>query len=166
MSPVLPLTHARLPRDFKPTLPERCVNCLAPEPRRSVTIWAMKAHFFPWLIPLAILYSEIVRVTFPACSTCVWRIRLRRMLSIAVKLAVVVVAAVLVFRGVRHWVNPFRYSAVFLAPFLALIPFYILEEMLPPAVSVRLHKETLIYGFREPDFAAEFRSLNQHGLGE
>ena len=157
---------ATLPKDHAPAFPDRCVACCEPTPARSVTIWTMTTSGWVVLLPIVLLFSKATRVRFPACSRCAWRIRLRRLFSIPLTYATVGIAVYCSYRWFESWLKIFRRLAAAGAGLLAFVPWAALEVFLPPAVAVTLEGDTLKYEFREIEFSAEFRQMNQAALIE
>jgi hypothetical protein len=157
---------AVLPKDFRPAFPEKCVRCAAPKPAGRVTLWTMSTSWWAWILPIVMLFSKLTRVTFPACRGCAWRIRFRRLFSVALTLALMVAALGLVYPWTQGWPKLFRRLTVGGAALVALIPWAFWEVWFPPAVTLTLESETIRYDFREIEFAAEFRLLNRAALLE
>lgn len=159
-------SFAHLPKGFQPAMPDKCVGCLAPKPDGRVTIWTMSSNWLALLTPVAMVFSRATRVRFPACAPCAWRIRLRRLASFGISIALMLGAGYLVIRMTPTWPKLLRRLAAIAAAFAAFIPFLLLEQRVPHAIELTLDGEVLEYEFREIEFAAEFRMMNRDALRE
>ena len=151
---------ARLPLGTKPLFPRRCIRCFQAEPDRSVTLWVTRTSLWAWIIPLALVFSKVTRVTVPACRGCAWKVRWRRMAGVAVTIALVVAAFGAVYAAGKTWPRLLRRLAAAGAAIVSFVPLVLLEERFPPPLALSIEGDYLRYDFDLLEFAFEFRELN------
>lgn len=152
--------YAWLPRNVPPRFPDRCIRCFEPRPDRHVTLWVTSSPMLAWVVPIALLFSKVTRVRMPACRRCAWKMRFRRMGSVAAMLALVTLAFGLVHALGKDWHRLLRRLGSAVAAIAFLIPFWLLEMRFPPPLILTIEEERLKYEFDLFEFAYEFRELN------
>src|SRR5579863_3039492 len=126
----------RLPRHQPPLFPPECIGCGEEEPRHSVTLWAWSVSLWAALTLLAALWSKTAKATAPCCARCGWRLRLRRLVSVAYFAAAVAVAVY----GQGHWLPkmPRLFSRLIAMAGcgLLLVPWAIVASQIPAALTL------------------------------
>jgi len=151
----------RLPRHQTPIFPARCIGCGTEDPPSSVTLWTWSLSWWAVLTLLAVLWSKTAKATAPACSPCAWRLRFRRMGSVAYFAAVVAVGVY----GATHAPQKLPRLLIRLITVAAcavlMIPYAVLETNFPPSLSIDVDRDQVTYEFRDPVIALEFSELNR-----
>ncbi|HEV3029661.1 MAG TPA: hypothetical protein VG457_18935 [Planctomycetota bacterium] len=156
----------RLPKHQTPIFPALCVGCGADNPAHSVTLWTWSLGWWAFFTLLAVFWSKTAKATAPACRPCAWRLRFRRLASVAYFAVVVAVG----IYGATHYLQKLprlliRLFAVAGCAVL-MIPYAVLETNYPPSLSIDVDRDQVTYEFRDPDLAIEFSDLNNGRIGE
>lgn len=143
----LPITH-------DPIFPDRCVVCLRERPWAGVTLWISNA------LGVWALSGPRRRVRFPACRRCAWRVRLGRLGATGIFLAICVVAL-----GIQRKFFPglsgMTAKAVGAGIAVAIgVPLLLWQIFRAAPVDMTRFGDSLIYEFRDPDYAREFARRN------
>jgi hypothetical protein len=147
----------KLPRDAEPRFPDRCVRCGATGPERRVRIWTTTISV---AAVMSLLFCRPFSVRVPVCRTCAPRLRVARLMRLAVTLALIVagVTAAIWLLGTYEGAGR-RYIAVGIA-ILCIMPFFMLEAFFPPPIDVTAYSTTVDYEFADEAYADEFARLN------
>lgn len=152
-------TDINLPKTYKAKFPDKCVVCGRPSPDSTVRLITGAIGWWSWLLWH---FGKPFTVVAPACRKCAWRLHARRFASLAMTVALCVVAVELfgpmvsasVSHGWRKWVM-MGLALVCLAPLI------LYETVFPHPFNITAYGESVDYEFRDPARAREFAELNR-----
>jgi hypothetical protein len=155
-------TGVRLPKAQVPLFPPLCVGCRFENPPAVVTLWSVASTWWAFFVPLlALFWSQVAKVRAPFCRSCAWRLRLRRLASAAIFIAVIAIAIYFtkgLFPKAHRLIQKVVSGAACL---VGLLPFLIWHIVRPPAITVDPQGDDVVYEFRDWVYAHEFAELNQ-----
>jgi hypothetical protein len=153
----------RLPKDYVPVFPNRCVYSDEPSPDYNAAIFANGQNALAaLLLPFMMLFGWR-RLTAPILKKYRWRFYAQRygreLLSLIVLVGVIWV--------IHRWLPPGtkgRYYKGLALCCLAYLPWIILDSFFPRCFSVTAHGQWIDYEFASPAYAAEFQLLNHRAV--
>lgn len=151
-------TDVNLPRKHAATFPPRCIRCNSDPGGKTLRIWT---HSVGWWTALFWMFGSPFSVHIPACSRCALRIRIQRVGSTIVILAIASFIIFLVWpyvddlvaRSLRKWV-------VMALALLAISPWFLWEVFFPPSIDITAYSDSVDYEFRDSKYASDFASMN------
>ena len=154
----MPLSiDVKLPRDYTPVFPSRCVACGADSPDGSVLL---STQTIGWLSLLTLHNGSRFKTAVPACKRCKRRISLQKWLR-GSALALFAVVGVLIAFRVLYWYRGFGRKWIAMAIVLLFCaPLIAWEIFNPRPVDVTAYSDSVEYEFLDARYAEEFIRLN------
>lgn len=153
-------TDVRLHKDHVPVYPEKCVRCLKDRPDRTVTVWTLASPWLTWIFFPAVLFTKVAKTRVPACPSCAWRVRFRRMIVFAISMAFLLGSVWLALQLLEDVPRFWRRAGAVAACLPTVVLLALLHTFRPPAILYSFEGNDRIYDFREVEYAIEFRRLN------
>ncbi len=152
-------TDVNLPREHVVRFPQRCVRCNADNEGRLIRLWTHTIGWWTWVFWM---FGRPFSVRVPACSPCSRVIRCQRLGGLAITIGVTIVFLYFGWPWLDDFVaRPIRKWVAMLAVILCLMPCFLWELFLPPAIDITAYSDNVDYEFRDPDYALEFAILNR-----
>ena len=153
-------TDVNLPKEHKARFPNRCVVCGCSDPNSNVRLITGAIGWWTWLLWM---FGNPFTVKAPACSSCGWRLHLKRLVNLLITVGLIAVAFVYLWplvsdqlpRTARNWI-------MMGLGLLCLTPQIIYEVFFPHPFDITAYSNSVDYEFRDEDMAYEFAELNDH----
>ena len=150
-------TDVNLPKWHKAVFPKRCVRCGSDPQDGTLRIWTQSIGWWSALW----MFGSGFSVRVPACYSCGWRIRIKRVGGLLITIVVAMLFLAFVWPYVEGAVPRILRKWVALAMVLVcLAPVWIWEVIFPPPIDITAFPKTVDYEFRDADYAREFARLN------
>jgi hypothetical protein len=144
-----------------PKFPYRCVHCDRHAPDSTVRLHHNGQNpFFLLALPIAWAFGWS-HVDAPICTTCKPKFRLQRWTRNIALYAVIFAALVFIGPKLADWSPWGRRLAAIGFILTASIPVGLFEVLRPRRFATTAHGDTIAYEFASPDYAAQFRRLNE-----
>ena len=152
-------TDIRLPRDYTPVFPDRCVVCDSEKPAGTTTIITSSIG---WWTILLFAFGSLVVVRAPACPRCGWKLHCLAWLDKVVVIVIAMITVFFVWPAVQDSVPPqlHRWAKMGLA-IACLLPAAFYRVMHVHAFEVTAYSKSIEYEFASPEYAEEFAELNR-----
>ncbi len=154
--PVKPAVE--VPKLQRPVFPDRCAGCGAGSPGSTYRAAATSGY---WWTGVLTATGETYTVDVPACNRCGKKMRRRDRMQIA-SIAVIVVATVV---GARWYFKDlggfYPWLLMIGAAFVSVAQLSLWDVFSPPPIYMTNYADEVEYTFRDPDYAAEFITLNK-----
>ncbi len=157
-------TTVKLPKEYKPRFPDRCVVCY--EHPDSTAKIAHSYHnllvelFFPF-----IGFFGWSRVEFPICQRCKWRFRLQRWGRELTGWLLMILATCLIAPHFADWPKGTRRFVVIGLVILVVLPHFAVDALWARYFTTTAGKDSIDYEFASLPYGLEFLALNdEHAI--
>jgi hypothetical protein len=152
-------TDVNLPRSHTPVFPDRCVACGARSPGAT---YRAGTNAIGWRTLAFWSFGERVTVEVPACEACRGRMRRQRWVQLVVNAAFVVAGVVIAGSLLKWYKGPLKQWLMLGIALICLLPVVLWETFFPRPIDMTAFSHSVDYEFRDPAYAEEFASMNQH----
>ena len=154
-------TDVSLPKEHVAIFPDRCVACGAQSPGSHVTVWTNAVGLWVIVSLLALLFAKVVKRRIPACRSCGWKLRFRRLFSFFLFIALIGCSFMFMGDILGNMNRQLQKVIMVGAAAVFIIPWAIWNIYYPGAVCLTLEKEVLVYEFRSEEYAEDFAEMNE-----
>ncbi len=151
-------TDVNLPKGHKARFPDKCIVCHRTGPDSSVRLFTGAIGWWTWLLWM---FGKPFMVKAPACTSCGWRLHLRRFVSLAITVGLIALASVYLWPLVSDELPRAARTAIkFGIAMLCIAPQVLFEVYRPHPFGITAYGKSVDYEFRDPDLAQEFAEMN------
>ena len=154
-------TDIKLPKDFKPIFPDRCVACGQDAPGSVVRVSTYSIGWWSWLLWLP---GRRFTADVPACQTCRRKILKQRWQRWALTWAFAALGVAAAVYALGTFRKPFYRTLAMGIGLACMAPYFFWETFFPPPIGLTAHSDSVDYEFLDEAYADDFLELNQQAL--